>query len=158
VAVVSAPSHVVGVLALSILGFMVAIFYILASAPDLALTQLVVETLVLLIFLLVLEQLPAFYADTRRWIAARDAALSVVVGATAFLTVVLASPEIGAGPTAIARFYATRAVPEGGGTNVVNVILVDFRGFDTLGELFVVSIAAMSVVVLITMRNRGETQ
>jgi len=158
VAVVSAPSHVVGVLALSILGFMIAIFYILASAPDLALTQLVVETLVLLIFLLVLEQLPAFYADTRRWVAARDAVLSVVVGATAFLTVAVASPDVGAEQTAVARFYATRAVPEGGGTNVVNVILVDFRAFDTLGELFVVSIAAMSVVVLITMRNRGETQ
>jgi multicomponent Na+:H+ antiporter subunit A len=158
VAVVIAPSHVAGVLSLSILGFMVAIFYILASAPDLALTQLVVETLVLLIFLLVIEQLPAFYADVNRWVIARDVGVSLFVGATAFLTVILSSPAASGDPTAIARYYATEAVPEAGGTNVVNVILVDFRAFDTLGELFVITVAGLSVLVLITMRNRGETK
>ncbi|NHN47209.1 DUF4040 domain-containing protein [Halostella sp. JP-L12] len=158
VAVMIAPSHVAEVLTVSILGFMVAIFYILASAPDLALTQLVVETLVLLIFLLVIEQLPAFYGDTPRRVLARDAAVSLFVGATVFLTVLLAGREATAEPTAVARYYATEAVPQGGGTNVVNVILVDFRGFDTLGEIVVISVAAISVIVLITMRNRGETQ
>jgi multicomponent Na+:H+ antiporter subunit A len=158
VAVVIAPSHVAGVLALSILGFMVAIFYILASAPDLALTQLVVETLVLLIFLLVIEQLPAFYADVNRLVIARDLGVSLVVGVTAFVTVVLASPEATDEPTEIARYYATEAVPSGGGTNIVNVILVDFRGFDTLGELFVITVAGVSVLVLTTMRSRGETE
>jgi multicomponent Na+:H+ antiporter subunit A len=157
VAVTIAPSHVAGVLTLSILGFMVAIFYILASAPDLALTQLVVETLVLLIFLLVLEELPAFYVDARRFVLARDALLSVFVGATAFVTVLVAGRDGDAAPTDLARYYAENAVPEGGGTNIVNVILVDFRGFDTLGEIFVVSIAAISVLVLITMRRRGES-
>jgi multicomponent Na+:H+ antiporter subunit A len=158
VAVVIAPSHVAGVLALSILGFMVAIFYILASAPDLALTQLVVETLVLLIFLLVIEQLPAFYADVNRLVIARDLGVSLVVGVTAFVTVVLASPAATDEPTEIARYYATEAVPSGGGTNIVNVILVDFRGFDTLGELFVITVAGVSVLVLTTMRSRGETE
>jgi len=158
VAVTVAPSHVAGVLTLSILGFMVAIFYILASAPDLALTQLVVETLVLLIFLLVLEELPAYYADVKRSVVARDAALSLLVGATAFVTVLLAGRGADADQTAVAEYYTHEAVPQGGGTNIVNVILVDFRGFDTLGEIFVVVIAAISVLVLITMRNRGERQ
>jgi len=157
-AVVAAVSHVAGVLSLSILGFMIAIFYILASAPDLALTQLVVETLVLLIFLLVVEELPAVYGDLRARVAVRDGVVAFVVGATAFLTVLATMPGEGAAPTELARYYATRAVPEGGGTNIVNVILVDFRGFDTLGELLVVAIAAIAVLVLVTMRTRGETR
>jgi multicomponent Na+:H+ antiporter subunit A len=157
-AVPTAPSHVAGVLTLSILGFMLAIFYIVASAPDLALTQLVVETLVLLIFLLVLQRLPEFYTDIDRFVAARDVGLSLLVGAAAFASTLLVSPSPSAEPSTLARAYSEMAVPEGGGTNVVNVILVDFRGFDTLGELVVVTIAAMSVLVLVTMRTRGEAQ
>jgi multicomponent Na+:H+ antiporter subunit A len=151
-------SHVAGVLTLSILGFMIAIFYILASAPDLALTQLVVETLLLVVFLLVLEKLPAFYGEARRRVVARDSVLSLVVGATAAATVLLAGREPTADPTALARYYTTEAVPAGGGSNVVNVILVDFRAMDTLGEVIVVAVAAIGVVVLMTMRSRGETQ
>ncbi len=153
-----APSHVAGVLTLSILGFMIALFYILASAPDLALTQLVVETLLLLFFLLVLEELPAYYGEPDRLVAVRDAALSVVVGAMAFVSVLLTARAPEEPLTDVARFYVTEAVPGAGGTNVVNVILVDFRAFDTLGELLVISIAALSVFVLVTMRNRGETR
>jgi multicomponent Na+:H+ antiporter subunit A len=167
VAVEIAPSHVAGVLTLSILGFMVAIFYILASAPDLALTQLVVETLLLLIFLLVLEQLPAFYGELRTREAVQDGVLSLLVGATVTVTVLLstaASPEDG-----VAEFLVERApLPEemahhgtvvirdhGGGGNIVNVILVDFRGLDTLGEISVVAIAALSVMSLVALRERG---
>jgi len=157
-AVPTAPSHVAGVLTLSILGFVLAIFYIVASAPDLALTQLVVETLVLLIFLLVLQRLPEFYADLDRFVVGRDVVLSLVVGVMAFVSTLLVSPDPAADPTELARYYVTEAVPEGGGTNVVNVVLVDFRGFDTMGELVVITIAAVSVLVLVTMRTRGETQ
>ena len=156
-AITVAPSHVSGVLTLSILGFMVAIFYILASAPDLALTQLVVETLVLVIFLLVLDKLPSFYGQARRAVVARDAVLSLVVGATVSLTVLLAtaaSPEGGVTTEGLVE----RAVGPGGGGNVVNVILVDIRGFDTLGEIAVVAMAALAVLTLVAMRERGETQ
>jgi multicomponent Na+:H+ antiporter subunit A len=166
VAVDIAPSHVAGVLTLSILGFMVAIFYILSSAPDLALTQLVVETLVLAIFLLVLDRLPAYYGETRTWVAIRDGVLAVAVGATVFLTVLLstaAQPNQG-----LRDFLVERAgVPAdhgpvftdaGGGGNVVNVILVDFRAADTLGEISVVAMAALAILTLIRMRTRGETQ
>ncbi|WP_306052516.1 hydrogen gas-evolving membrane-bound hydrogenase subunit E [Natronococcus wangiae] len=150
-AVVTSPSHVAGILTLSILGFMIAIFYILASAPDLALTQLVVETLVLVIFLLVIEEIPEYYEVSPGRIA-RDATLSLLVGATAFVTVLVTTDARPDGTTAIARYYTDHAVPEGGGTNVVNVILVDFRGFDTLGELVVVAVAAVSILTLIVMR------
>jgi multicomponent Na+:H+ antiporter subunit A len=165
-AVTGAPSHIAGVLTMSILGFMVAIFYILASAPDLALTQLVVETLVLVLFLLVLDKLPAFYGEPGRLRAARDAVVSVVIGATVFATVLLSTK---ATPNdVIAEFLVKRAgVPSehgryildwGGGGNIVNVILVDFRAFDTMGEISVVAMAALSVVTILAMRERGETQ
>jgi multicomponent Na+:H+ antiporter subunit A len=165
VAVVGAPSHVAGVLTLSILGSMLAILYVLADAPDLALTQLVVETLVLVLFLLVLHHLPAFYGDLDRGRALRDGVLAIVVGAAVTVTVLVttaASPN-----DALARYLTERAglpaehgsvlVDWGGGGNVVNVILVDFRGIDTLGEISVVAMAAIAVLTLIRMRDRGET-
>ncbi|MDY6818669.1 MAG: hydrogen gas-evolving membrane-bound hydrogenase subunit E [Halobacteriales archaeon] len=156
IAVTSAPSHIAGVLTLSILGFMVAIFYILASAPDLALTQLVIETLVLVIFLLVLDRLPAFYGETRGSRMIRDAVVSLFIGVTVFLTVLVSSA---ADPDAMIRtYFIDNAIPKGGGGNIVNVILVDFRAFDTMGEISVVAMAALSVLTLIGMRTRGETQ
>ncbi len=157
-AVIRASSHIAGVLMVSLLGIMVAIFYILSSGPDLALTQLVVETLLLLIFLLVLEEIPEYYGDIEMGPAIRDGALSVVVGTTVFLTVLLTTRTPPGGGDSIARYFTEQAVPGGGGTNVVNVILVDFRGFDTLGEITVITIAAVSVLVLMTMRDRGEAQ
>jgi multicomponent Na+:H+ antiporter subunit A len=173
VAVTRAPSHVAGVLTLSIVGFMIAIFYILAAAPDLALTQLLVETLLLIIFLLVLDRLPAFYGSVDRREALRDGALSVLVGAAVFVTVIAATATA---PTSPGRFGLRRSlldcagftcsvtgvteeagftVGAGGGANVVNVILVDFRAFDTLGEVAVVAMAALSVVTLLRMRDAG---
>ncbi|WP_049927507.1 hydrogen gas-evolving membrane-bound hydrogenase subunit E [Halopiger goleimassiliensis] len=156
-AVALSRTHIAGVLTLSILGFMVAIFYILASAPDLALTQLVVETLVLLIFLLVIEEIPEYY-EVSLGKYARDAAVSLTVGATVFVAVLASTDARPDGPTEIASEYARMAVPEGGGTNIVNVILVDFRGFDTLGELAVVAMAAISILTLIVMRSGGDEE
>ncbi len=166
VAVGRAPSHIAGVLTLSILGFMVAIFYILADAPDLALTQLVVETLVLALFLLVLDQLPAYYGGSNRLVVIRDGVLSLIAGLTVTVTVLITTA---ADPSAtIKKFFIARAgVPAehgavftdyGGGGNIVNVILVDFRAFDTLGEISVVAMAALAVLTLVRMRDRGETR
>ena len=166
VAVARAPSHIAGVLTLSILGFMVAIVFILAHAPDLALTQLVIETLVLAIFLLVLDKLPAYYGEIRtRARAVADAALASLVGFTVFATVLVttsASPE----EPMFEYFLARAGVPAehgavfadyGGGSNVVNVILVDFRAVDTLGEITVVAMAALSVLTLVGMRADTES-
>ena len=156
-AVTVTPSHVTGVLTLGILGFMVAIFYILASGPDLALTQLVVETLLLVIFLVVIEEMPAFYSDMETAVVLRDIGLSALVGLTASVTVLITAPadvEL----TDTAEFYVENAIEEGGGSNIVNVILTDFRALDTLGESVVIVLAALSVLVMLSMRNRGETQ
>jgi multicomponent Na+:H+ antiporter subunit A len=158
VAVAIAPSHISGVLTLSILGFMVAVFYVLADAPDLALTQLVVETLLLVIFLLVLDKLPAFYGEAGSRRLVRDGALSLVVGATVFVTVLVSTAAAPDDP--ITQFFTRPevTVKEAGGHNIVNVILVDFRAFDTMGEISVVAMAALSVLTLVAMRERGETK
>lgn len=155
-AVARAPSHVAGVLTLSILGFMVAVFFVLASAPDLALTQLAVETLVLVVFLLVIDKLPAFYGTARRANVIRDLGLAGGVGFTVFVTVLVATAS---NPDKIADFFVEHApLPQGGGGgNIVNVILVDFRAFDTMGEISVIAMAALSVITLIAMRGRGES-
>ncbi len=160
-----ARSHIAGVLVLSIVGFMIAIFYIMVSAPDLALTQLLIETLVLVIFLLVLDQLPAFYGDLDRGRVARDVVVSAAVGATVFVTVLVstaASPDPNLRQFLVARAglpggeHSPLILDFGGGGNAVNVILVDFRAFDTLGEISVVGMAALSVLTLVGMRDWGE--
>jgi multicomponent Na+:H+ antiporter subunit A len=145
---------------------MVAVFYVLASAPDLALTQLVIETLLLVIFLLVLDRLPAYYGDIGRREGIQDVLVAGTVGVSVFFTVLLATSARPDDPI-FRYFLETAPVPAehgpfffdaGGGGNVVNVILVDFRAFDTLGEISVVAMAALSVLVLIAMRGRGRGQ
>lgn len=125
------------------------------SAPDLALTQLVVETVTLILFLLGLRWLPrrvegadprrtAVQARMRRY---RDFAIAVLAGvAMAAITYsVLTRPAA----REVGDFYVRNSLKLGGGNNVVNVILVDFRGFDTLGEITVVGIVAMIVYALL---------
>ena len=161
-AVVRASSHVAGVLVLSVVGLMIAVFYILAAAPDIALTQLLVETLLLVLFLLVIERLPPFYGKIGRLRAARDGVLSLLVGAAVFVTVLASTAPTpdpflrrrllglaGFGGEEPAGFVAEL----GGGANVVNVVLVDFRATDTIGEISVVAMAAISVVTLLRMQN-----
>jgi len=125
------------------------------SAPDLALTQLLVEVVTTVLLLLGLRWLPkripftstavgALRAAPRR---ARDLALAVAsgTGLAALSYAVMTRPL----PDTISRFFMTRAYPEGGGTNVVNVIIVDFRGFDTLGEITVLAVVGLSVYALL---------
>jgi multicomponent Na+:H+ antiporter subunit A len=163
-AVVRAPSHVAGVLVLSVVSLMIAIFYILVAAPDLALTQLLVETLLLVLFLLVIERLPAFYGELDRLRAARDGVLSLLVGAAVFVTVLASTaptpdPYLRQRLLGLAGFGgeepAGLVTDLGGGANVVNVVLVDFRATDTLGEIAVVAMTAVSVITLLRMRDLG---
>tara|TARA_B100000686_G_C16585141_1_gene860321 strand:- start:202 stop:1035 length:834 start_codon:yes stop_codon:yes gene_type:complete len=163
-AVVRANSHIMGVLFLSILGFMIAVFYLLSNAPDVALTQLAVETLILVIFLVIIGKLPAYYGETSSPRVMRDILLSLFIGATIFFTVLLATTS--SVSKNIATFFIDRAsypseyteniiVDYGGGTNIVNVILVDFRALDTLGEISVVALAALSILTILSSRTSG---
>jgi multicomponent K+:H+ antiporter subunit A len=125
------------------------------SAPDLALTQISVEVVTLVLMLLGLRWLPKRLEidDARRRTPrarlrrARDVALAVVAGAgLASLAYIIMTRPRGEG---IARFFIEHALADSGGRNVVNVILVDFRGFDTMGEITVVAIVALAVYKLL---------
>ncbi len=139
---------------LAVVGLVVCMTFVWFSAPDLALTQLVVEVVTTVLFLLGLRWLPkrvvgddpriAVRARLRR---ARDFVLAVVAGAgmAALSYAMLTRPA----PHSISPFFLDRALPEGGGTNVINVMLVDFRGFDTLGEISVLGAVALTVYALL---------
>ena len=135
-------------------GLVVALTFVWFSAPDLALTQLTVEVVMSVLFLLGLRWLPKrlpYEADAlplrvsvRRL---RDLIVSVVAGAgmAALAYAMMTRPA----PQSISPFYLDKALPEGGGTNVVNVMLVDFRAFDTFGEITVLSIVGLTVYALL---------
>ena len=132
---------------LSVVGLIIALAFAKLSAPDLALTQLSVEMVTIVLLLLALYFLPATTPIEPSLLRrAADLALALVAGLlTAGLTwAVLTRPY-----DSIARWFVDNSVPGGGGTNVVNVILVDFRGFDTLGEITVLAIAAVGIYMLL---------
>ncbi|EAQ64092.1 putative NADH dehydrogenase [Marinomonas sp. MED121] len=139
--------RMLALISLSIVGFVVSLAFARFSAPDLALTQLSVEVVTAVLLMLSLFFLPQRaqkQSNPRRLI--RDLGISAVVGGLigticyALLTRPLSS---------ISDFFIANSKTGGGGTNVVNVILVDFRGFDTLGEITVLGIAALGIYKLI---------
>jgi multicomponent K+:H+ antiporter subunit A len=135
------------VIALSVVGLLVSLAFVRFSAPDLALTQLSVEVVTIMLLLLALFFLPQRCApESSSWRRARDLALSLATGCG----VGLAAWGMLTGPHAsISGFFMDQSLPGGGGKNVVNVILVDFRGFDTLGEITVLAVAAIGIFALL---------
>jgi multicomponent K+:H+ antiporter subunit A len=135
------------VIALSVVGLLVSLAFVRFSAPDLALTQLSVEVVTIMLLLLALFFLPQRCApESSPWRRARDLALSLATGCG----VGLAAWGMLTGPHAsISGFFMDQSLPGGGGKNVVNVILVDFRGFDTLGEITVLAVAAIGIFALL---------
>jgi multicomponent Na+:H+ antiporter subunit A len=136
-----------GALFLGMVGYSMAALFVAQGAPDLALTQVAIETLTTVLFVLVLRRLPDRFETTRG--AARRAvriAIATVVGGLVFLFTLSAA---GVHPaTDVSDAMIAQAYPEGGGRNVVNVILVDIRGFDTMGEMTVLTAAAVGTVAL----------
>ncbi|MEK1904431.1 MAG: monovalent cation/H+ antiporter subunit A [Pseudomonas sp.] len=149
-AVLTAIFHrqrLVALLILGVGGMLVALAFARFSAPDLALTQLVVEVVTLVLLVLALYYLPSRTPEESSSLRGlRDFVLAGGCGVMVALLVygVLTRPYAG-----IAEFFLANSVSGGGGTNVVNVILVDFRGFDTLGEITVLAIAAVGIVAML---------
>lgn len=138
------------------IGLVVTMVFICFSAPDLALTQItvdVVTTVLLLMSLSLLPQLTPYESSvSRRW---RDAFIAIGGGlGIAWITWLILTRD----HNSISWFFMQQSIPLGGGTNVVNVILVDFRGFDTFGEITVLGIAGIGALCLMDgMRTHGTT-
>ena len=150
VVAVRARSWLLAVGALGIVGYSVAGIFVLFGAPDLAMTQFVIETLTVVLFVMAFSRLPDFSRLSSVRTRRRDAAIAVVAGAT--ITVLLLFAMTVRSDHPISDYYVAHSVPEGHGRNVVNVILVDFRALDTLGEITVLSIAAIGVYSLLMLR------
>jgi multicomponent Na+:H+ antiporter subunit A len=159
IAAAVARTVIAAVLALGLTGFAVALIFLTFGAPDVAFTQFTVETLLVAILAAALMRLPLRGSDTRTGRQKfGDAATGMAVGicVAAMVGAVLA----GQFDPRLAEWFGAASVPEGQGRNVVNVILVDFRALDTLGEIAVLAIAAFAVVALLRTGRpaKGEMQ
>ncbi|MCU5786005.1 monovalent cation/H+ antiporter subunit A [Alloalcanivorax marinus] len=135
------------IMSMSVVGLVVSLAFVRLSAPDLALTQLSVEIVTLLLLMLAMYFLPVRTRMESGWPRIlRDLLLSVIIGGGVG---VMAFAMMTSDFQSISGYFLDNAKPGGGGTNVVNVILVDFRGFDTFGEITVLGIAAMGIYALL---------
>jgi multicomponent Na+:H+ antiporter subunit A len=146
-AAVRAQTTMTAVLSLGVAGYGVALMFLLYGAPDLALTQFAVETLTAVIFAFVFWQLPRTEERTSRSAKRRDALVAIGFGAlVGALTLASATHPTN---SRLRDFYATAAPTLAHGRNIVNVLLVDFRALDTLGEITVLVTAALGVSALL---------
>ena len=140
------PRRLAAVLFLSVVGYAMAALFVVEGAPDLALTQVSVETLSTVLFVLVLRRLPRRFSQAISVGRIPRLVVSLLVGAMVFAFALIAADSRSAPP--VSDEMVARAYPDGHGKNIVNVILVDFRGFDTLGEITVLAVAAVGAVAL----------
>lgn len=145
-------SRLVAVAALGVLGYAISLIFVFYSAPDLAMTQFSIDTLTVILFVLVLYRLPKYLKLSDLRSRVRDMILALIFGAliTTLALEVLSEPI----HRETADFYAENAYVLAKGKNVVNVILVDFRGIDTMVEITVLVIAAIGVFGLLKLRLR----
>jgi multicomponent Na+:H+ antiporter subunit A len=147
-------SQLAAVTLLGTVGFVVAGWFLLAGAPDLALTQLLVEILTVVVAVLVLRRLPGAFRAGRRLRTGGAATLAVVSGGVAGLATWSLTGRRERSPAG--DFLLEQSEPLAGGTNVVNTVLVDFRGLDTWGELTVLAVAVIGLLSL--LRRSTDTR
>jgi multicomponent Na+:H+ antiporter subunit A len=156
VAVLAAPTRLLAILAMGVQGASLALIFLLFGAPDLAFTQLMVEVLSVVVLAFVMTRLRLDDRDPRPfedW--ARDGTLAIVCGAGVSLLLMLVLN--GTLDTRLSDLFTATSVPIAHGHNIVNVILVDYRGFDTLGEISVVMGAGMAILALLRRRKPPVT-
>ncbi len=151
---VHARSRLTAIASLGIVGYGVAMIYVLYGAPDLAITQFLVETLTVLLFVFVFYRLPRSPRESGARQQLSDLAIALAAGAMmSLLVMVVTQSQVGA---KISNYFADQSVTVGRGYNIVNVILVDFRALDTLGEIAVLAVSAIGVLALLKLRPPAE--
>ncbi len=149
-----ASTTMAAVLSLGAVGYGVATMFLSYGAPDLAMTQFSVETLTALIYVLVFRRFRRLGALSRGFVRYRDALVAVAIG-TLITGLVLSVANTDTAPR-LREYFAEYGPTLGHGRNIVNVILVDFRAFDTLGEITVLATAAIGVRALLRLATRDE--
>ncbi|WP_339254590.1 Na+/H+ antiporter subunit A [Sporosarcina sp. FSL W8-0480] len=139
------------IISLGAVGYSVALFFVIFKAPDLALTQLVIETVSVALFLLAFQHLPKLSDHgEKKSTKLVNAIIALGIGVT--VTLVALSSHSQKLVASISQYYKDTVATEAGGGNIVNVILVDYRGFDTLFEIAVLAIAGIGVLGMIKLR------
>jgi multicomponent Na+:H+ antiporter subunit A len=155
-AVLAAKSRLTAIVSLGIQGFAVAVLYLLFGAPDLAFTQFMVETLSVVILALIMTRLRLDVSDHRplsQIVLDTVIAVACGLGFALYLLKVLETPF----DNTLSAFFGDYSKTLAHGANVVNVIIVDFRGSDTLGEIAVVTITGLAILALIRLRTSHAT-
>ncbi|MFZ9691782.1 MAG: putative monovalent cation/H+ antiporter subunit A [Phycisphaerales bacterium] len=147
IATTLAKTRLAAIAFLGLAGYGVAVMFVMFGGPDLAMTQLAVETLTVVIFVLIFRRLPEFRTISTRVQRTADAFMAIAAGLLVSVLALLAARSTPDG--SLARWFGEQSYLEGHGRNVVNVILVDFRAIDTLGEITVLAIAAIGVLALL---------
>ncbi len=151
---IRSKSVLASIASLGITGYGIAILFVFYGAPDLALTQFSIETLTVLLLVLVVYKIPRFANYSSKNTKSRDAIISIAIGS--FITVMMLVLVTADPAQSIKQYFLDYTYILANGRNVVNVILVDFRAFDTMGEITVLSIAAAGVITLLKLRVSKE--
>lgn len=151
---VSAKSRFLVIAILGVIGYMISLLYILLGAPDLAMTQFAVETLTVVLFVLVIYKLPKFLTISAVKHRIRDSIIAISAGV--FITLLMISVYSVEMKSEMKEYFGDNSYILANGRNIVNVILVDFRALDTLGEITVLGIAAAGVFGLIKVLKKDS--
>lgn len=154
ISAVRARATMTAVLSLGVTGYGVALTFLFFGAPDLAMTQFSVETLTAIIFTLVFYHFRRFRSLSSRIIRTRDLAIAILFGGS--LATVLFFIGSADTPVRLGKYFAENSAVMAHGRNIVNVILVDFRALDTLGEITVLATAALGIRALLEIARRDE--
>lgn len=147
--VVTSSNLLYTVVSLGVIGYTIALIFILYGAPDLAMTQFSIETLSVVLFVLVLYRLPDMQQLSTVRAQIRDVVLASAAGGlvTVLVLTITQRPLL----SKLSDFFVANSYTEAHGHNIVNVILVDFRGIDTMGEITVLAVAAIGVYALLKL-------
>jgi multicomponent Na+:H+ antiporter subunit A len=141
------------VASMGVIGYCICLVFLFYSAPDLAMTQFSIDTLTVILFVLVLYNLPKYLKLSDTGSRIRDGLLALIFGGLiSLLTLEVLNEPL---EREISAYYAENAYTMAKGKNVVNVILVDFRGSDTMVEIIVLAIAAIGVFSLLKLRLKS---
>ncbi|WP_078544273.1 Na+/H+ antiporter subunit A [Litchfieldia alkalitelluris] len=156
ITILFAKSRLTAIISLGVVGYSMSLFFVLFRAPDLALTQLIVETVSVALFLLCFYHLPELDIK-KKPLRFKLPNLIISLGVGTIVTLLALSANGTKLFDSISSYFVEASYKEAGGKNMVNVILVDFRGLDTLFEITVLGIAALGIFAMIRLRlTRGR--
>jgi multicomponent Na+:H+ antiporter subunit A len=151
ITILFAKSRLTSIILLGAVGYTVALLFVVFRAPDLALTQLVIETVSVALFLLCFYHLPKLNRNEEQ-VGFKAVNLLISIGVGLIVTLIALSSHSSKLFPSISNYYIENTYKKAGGENMVNVILVDFRGFDTMFEICVLAIAALGIFSMIKLR------